>query len=121
VLLEETPEQSDYISIKERSDLYNNNADSSEESNALKGLLPFAGYPHQDMPRGLPFRLKDYFEFVDWTGLATLENKRSYIPDHQPPVLERLQVDPKHWLYMTQHFESRSTGLVEASHALKAV
>ena len=42
------------------------------------------------------------------------------IPDHQPPILERLEVDPKHWLYMTQHFESRFKGLVGASHALKA-
>jgi hypothetical protein len=119
--LAETPEQSDYTSIKERSDLFKNNANSSEKSNAPKGLLPFAGYPRQDMPRGLPFRLKDYLELVDWTGRAILENKRSYIPDHQPPVLERLQVDPKHWLYMTQHFESRFKGLVGASHALKAV
>jgi hypothetical protein len=117
----ETPEQSDYTSIKERSNLFKNNADSSKESNAPKGLLPFAGYPRQDMPKGLPFRLKDYLELVDWTGRAILENKRDYLPDHQPPVLERLQVDPKHWLYMTQHFESRFKGLVGASHALKAV
>ncbi|WP_316367552.1 transposase [Candidatus Thiodiazotropha sp. CDECU1] len=118
--LAETPEQSDYTSIKERSLLFRKTPDSAEVSNAPSGLLPFAGYPRKDMPKGLPFRLKDYLELVDWTGRAILENKRGYIPDHKSPVLERLQVDPKHWLYMTQHFESRFKGLVGASHALKA-
>ncbi|MET0123853.1 MAG: transposase, partial [Candidatus Thiodiazotropha sp. 6PLUC9] len=51
---------------------------------------------------------------------AILDNKRGYIPDHKPPVLDRLQIDSKHWLYMTHHFESRFKGLVGASHALKA-
>jgi hypothetical protein len=53
-----------------------------------------------------PVLLKDYLELVDWTGRAILENKRGYIPDQQSPILERLQVDPKHWLYMTQNFSS---------------
>jgi hypothetical protein len=74
----------------------------------------------QAMPKGLPFRLKDYLELVDWTGRAILENKRCYIPSHQPPILDRLQIEPKHWLYMTQHFESCFKGLVGSSYALKA-
>jgi hypothetical protein len=63
----------------------------------------------------------DYLELVDWTGRAILANKRGYIPHDQPPVLERLQIDPKHWLYMTQHFESQFKGLVGAVYSLKAV
>ncbi|MEL0584364.1 MAG: hypothetical protein AAES65_05725 [Candidatus Thiodiazotropha sp. (ex. Lucinoma kazani)] len=73
------------------------------------------------MPKGLPFRLKDYLELVDWTGRAILENKRGFIPENKPPILERLQIDSKHWLYMTQHFESRFKGLVGMSYSLKAV
>ncbi|MCM8857230.1 MAG: hypothetical protein LC539_16170 [Candidatus Thiodiazotropha sp.] len=34
-------------------------------------------------------------------------------------MLERLQIDPKHWLYMTQHFGSRFKGLVGTVHSLK--
>ncbi|MCG7980700.1 MAG: transposase [gamma proteobacterium symbiont of Clathrolucina costata] len=117
----ETPEQSEYTSFKERSHFFKKNSGRAKESNTPSGLLPFAGYLRKNMPKGLPFRLKDYLELVDWTGRAILENKRGYIPDHQPPVLERLQVDPKHWLYMTQHFESRFKGLVGASHTLRAV
>jgi hypothetical protein len=118
--LAETPEQSEYASIKERAYQFKHNPDSTEKSNTPSGMLPFAGNPRQDMPKGLPFRLKDYLELVDWTGRAILENKQGYIPDHQPSVLELLQIDPKHWLYMTQHFESRFKGLVGASHAIKA-
>jgi hypothetical protein len=44
-----------------------------------------------------------------------------FILDYQPPILERLHIDPKHWLYMTQHFESRFKGLVGSSYVLKAV
>ncbi|MBW9275744.1 MAG: hypothetical protein K1563_18865 [Candidatus Thiodiazotropha sp. (ex. Lucinisca nassula)] len=73
------------------------------------------------MPKGLPFRLKDYLELLDWTAHAILKNKHGYIPAHQPPILERLQIEPKYWLYMTQHFESRFKGLVGASYMLKAV
>jgi hypothetical protein len=118
--LAQTPEQSEFTSIKERAHQIKLNPGSTEQSNTPCGLLPFAGYPRQDMPKGLPFRLNDYLELVDWTGRAILENKRGYIPAHQPPVLERLQIEPKHWLYMTQHFESRFKGLVGASYALKA-
>jgi REP element-mobilizing transposase RayT len=118
--LAETPEQSEYTSIKERTHHVEQNKSYSDEPDTPKGLLPFAGNPRQAMPKGLPFRLKDYIELVDWTGRTILENKRGHIPDHKPPVLERLEIEPKHWLYMAQHFESRFKGLVGASYALKA-
>ncbi|MEJ2692901.1 MAG: transposase [Candidatus Thiodiazotropha sp.] len=119
--LAEVPEASEYTSIKERAKGLTQSQRDEEEKAAPGGLLPFVGYPRQDMPKGLPFRLNDYLELVDWTGRAILENKRGHIPGHHPPVLERLQIDPKHWLYMTQHFESRFKGLVGTSFALKAV
>jgi REP element-mobilizing transposase RayT len=117
----ERPEQSEYTSIQERAHQFKQTTDDSNSLDTPSGLLPFAGYPRRDMPKGLPFRLKDYLELLDWTGRAILENKRGYIADHHPPILERLQVDPKHWLYMTQHFESRFKGMVGARYALKAV
>ncbi|MCU7937322.1 MAG: hypothetical protein KZQ99_21095 [Candidatus Thiodiazotropha sp. (ex Dulcina madagascariensis)] len=49
-----------------------------------------------------------------------MANKRGHIPKDQPPVLERLQIDPKHWLCMTQHFESKFKGLVSTAYTLKA-
>ncbi|MEW8533133.1 MAG: hypothetical protein AB2602_16020, partial [Candidatus Thiodiazotropha sp.] len=53
-------------------------------------------------------------------------HKRGSIPSNQPPILNRLQIDPQHWLYMTQHwlymtqhFESRFKGIVGTSYKLK--
>jgi hypothetical protein len=118
--LAETPEQSEYTSIKERAHQFQQNPVQTDKTDSPKGLHPFAGYPRHGITKGLPFRLKDYLELVEWTGRAILENKRGHISDQKPPILERLQIEPKHWLYMTQHFESRFKGLVGASHALKA-
>jgi hypothetical protein len=66
--LAETPEESEYTSIKERTHLIKENSDSDKETNTPKGLLPFVGYPRKDLPKGIPFRLVDYLELVDWTG-----------------------------------------------------
>ncbi|MCG8002258.1 MAG: transposase [Candidatus Thiodiazotropha lotti] len=118
--LAETPEQSEYTSIKERAHQFKKNSDNSKRPSTPDGLLPFAGYPREDMPKGIPFHLKDYLQLVDWTGRAILENHRGYISQHAPPILDRLQLDTKHWFYMTQHFESRFKGMVGACHVLKA-
>jgi hypothetical protein len=82
--------------------------------------MPFAGNPREEMPNGLPFRLTDYLELVDWTGRVLRDDKRGAIPGHLPPILERLQIDPNYWLHMTRHFESRFKGLVGAVYQLKA-
>ncbi|MEJ2613297.1 MAG: transposase, partial [Candidatus Thiodiazotropha sp.] len=66
------------------------------------------------------YHLTDYMKLLDWTGRAILENKRGFIPSDKPPILERLQIDPKNWLTMTQEFESHFKGLVGAVNTLKA-
>jgi hypothetical protein len=117
----QTPEASEFTSIAKRAkQLKAFSADSGNQSEQPSGLLPFIGNPRADMPIGLPFHLTDYLQLVDWTGQAILESKRGYIPNDLPPILDRLKIDPKHWLYMTQHFESKFKGLVGAAHTLKA-
>jgi REP element-mobilizing transposase RayT len=111
----ETPETSDYTSIQER--IQTALAGQTEQP---PHLLPFAGNPREEMPQGLPFRLEDYLELVDWTGRILRDDKRGAIPAHLPPILERLQIDPRYWLHMTKHFESRFKGLVGAAYKLKA-
>jgi hypothetical protein len=49
------------------------------------------------------------------TGRAILENKRGFIPNDCPPILQRLEIDKQQWLYMTQHFEIKFKGLVSNS------
>ncbi|MEW8509130.1 MAG: transposase [Candidatus Thiodiazotropha sp.] len=118
--LAQTPEASEYTSIAERTNQLKCARYRTDQEETPCGLAPFVGYPRMEIPKGVPFKLSDYLAVVDWTGRAILENKRGYIPDNQPPMLERFQIDPKHWLYMTQHFESRFKGLVGMSHRLMA-
>jgi len=114
-----TPETSDHTSIKQRI----KKAETAHIPNHLhqqvKALMPFAGNPRKNMPKGLPFRLTDYIELVDWTGRILRDDKRGSIDQTIPPILERLNIEAKHWRYMTQHFESRFKSLVGSVFKLK--
>lgn len=75
------------------------------------------------MPKGLPVHLTDYLELVGssyapacaarciparrWTVRILREGKRGAIPSSLPPILERLDINPKHWLFLTTQFKSR--------------
>lgn len=109
----ETPETSDHTSVQERIRAM---VDAGHETDLQPShLMPFVGNPREEMPKGLPFRLADYLELVDWTGRAMRDDKRGAIDSSLPPILERLQVEPKYWLHMAKHLESRFKGLVGAA------
>lgn len=61
-----------------------------------------------------------YVEVSCWTGRQLRDDKRSAIAGTLPPTQEHLAIEPKQWLQMSQHFESRFKGLVGAGHALEA-
>lgn len=109
-----SPEASDYTSIKRRiSDALNTK--SPELATDQAALLPFSDHQGLSALHNLPFQLKDYLELVEWTGRIMLENRRGAIPDDLPPLLERLNIDSKHWLYLSKHFESPFGTLVGAA------
>jgi len=114
-----TPEDSDHTSIKKRIEKAKTAHQPNHYQQQPKSLYPFAGYLRQNMPKGLPFRLSDYLELVDWTGRAVREDKRGSIAQDLPPILDRLAMDAKHWLYLTQNFESPFKGLVGGVFKLK--
>ena len=66
-----------------------------------KQLERFAGNPRVEMPEGLPYRLTDYVELVDWTGRQIRPDKRGSIDVQLPCILQRLAIEKDHWLYMT--------------------
>jgi hypothetical protein len=70
-----TPEQSEHTTITERTNKLKQSRNQASKAITPVGLLPFAGNLRKNMPKGLPFRLKDYLELVDWTGRAILELK----------------------------------------------
>ena len=114
-----SPEASDHTSIKLR---INKALQATQPHNLHQqpeSLLPFVGYPRQDMPKGLPFRLHDYLELVDWTGRILRDDKRGAIAESLPPILERLNMDANHWHYLVKHFESPFKGMVGSAYQLK--
>lgn len=114
-----TPEQSEFTSVRQRADKAQTAHTANHPQQQPSQLLPFVGNPREQIPKGLPFHLTDYLELVDWTGREIRDDKRGSISNHLPPILQRLDIDPKHWLYMTQHFESRFKGLVGSVYELK--
>jgi REP element-mobilizing transposase RayT len=118
--LAKTPEKSAHTSIQKRVKKAQQAAQPNHPRQQPKSLMPFAGNPRQGMPAGLPFRLTDYLELVDWTGRIIRSDKRGAIAANTPCIIERLGIDPKHWLYCSTQFESRFKGLVGKAYQLKA-
>ena len=88
-----TPEASDYTSIKARI------SDPDKE----KQLLPLVGSktfnPETPCPTTtLSFGWADYLELVDWTGRSIRDDKRGAIDSTLPPILSRLNLDADQWL-----------------------
>lgn len=116
-----TPESSDHTSIQQRikTSLNSENQDPNNLDQQPSALLAFAGNPRKHMPEGLPFKYTDYLELVDWTGRILRNDKRGAIPVDTPEILSRLNIDTKHWIYLSKDFESPFTSLVGCVHQVK--
>jgi hypothetical protein len=90
-----------------------------DEPGSTPGSPTLRGQSSPGHAQGVTLQTHGYLELVDWTGRIIREDKRGHIAQDLPPILERLQIDPKHWLFMTNHFESQFKGLVGAAYALK--
>jgi REP element-mobilizing transposase RayT len=116
--MDDTPEKSEHTSVKRRCDsLEKSHGESAPQQ--PDNLFPFVGNPRESMPVGLPFHLKDYLELVDWTGRIIREDKRGAISDKTPPILDRLNIDVRHWLFLATKFESQFKTLVGTACSVK--
>jgi REP element-mobilizing transposase RayT len=108
-----TPEQSEHTSIQRR-------IKQALHHRQPGDLYPFVGNPRKDIPEGIPFQLTDYLELVDWTGRILREDKRGAIPDYLPAILQRLNIDTRHWIYLSKNFESPFKNLVGTANNVRA-
>jgi hypothetical protein len=94
-----TPEESDYTSIKERIapsfDLAKAIDDEIKQQRLqrfdlpLKPLAPFEGNVTFREQIGILFNLEDYLQLVDSTDRMIRADKRGAIPINLPPILEK--------------------------------
>jgi hypothetical protein len=112
----DTPETSEYTSVRERiqprfnlADAIKNQAEQKTLNNftvPLKPLLGFEERIHQGSQRGVLFCLKDYLTLVDETGRITRKGKRGAIATNLLPILARLNLDPDRWCERAIAFEA---------------
>ena len=100
--ISEIPEKSDFTSIQQRLKAVANAKQTPAQPN---NLLPFTYYqPHSKEQIGLPFKLLDYFQLVEWTGRCIREDKRGAIPAHIKPLFERFNINEQDWLAIIHDF-----------------
>ena len=101
----ETPETSDYTSIQARLKAL----DAQQETAPC--LYPFVGNPASEQLDGIPFRLIDYIELVDWSSRQFRKNKASLI-ESVPPILQRLKINQLTWLEACTKLERHRSTMV---------
>ena len=102
-----TPEHSHHTSVKKRITRARTAHQINHPQQQEKCQMNFAGNPRQVMPEGLPCRLSDYLELVDWTARIVRNDKRGAMDKNLPPLLSRLNITPDHWLTLSSQFEGR--------------
>ncbi|GHA20574.1 transposase [Arenicella chitinivorans] len=107
-----TPETSNHTSIKARIDSLNSQA-------TQRNLEDFTGIRADG--NGLPFKLADYIELVDWTGRIMRQDKRGAIASELPPILERLGLNSDAWQVLTTQFETQFQHWVGSEHIVRQV
>ena len=103
--MSDSPETSDHTCVKQRIDALEKNQPEK------KTIESFVGSKADEI--GLPFKLIDYLELVDWTGRVIRDEqlpsgyKRGEIDDSLPPILERLALTGEAWKILTTKFEQQ--------------
>jgi len=67
----------------------------------------------------IPYGLGDYCALVDATGRAIVANKRGFIPDDLPDILDRLNLCSGTWLNELNQFKTKGHTAVGTVQQLK--
>ena len=108
-----TPENSEHTSIKLRIESV------KSKRTEPKTLEEFVGSKPETI--GLPFKLIEYIELVDWTGRILRDDKRGYISSELPHILERLSLEIDSWRALTTEFEHQFRQWVGSEHIVRQI
>ena len=76
-----------------------------------QSLAKFDGSTHLHQQTGIPFHFADYLELIDWTGRAIRHDKKGYIDNQQPKLLNELGITPDAWLTSAKKFRRQYSGI----------
>ncbi len=112
----DTPETSSHTSIRERLqtefdgrqavDDQTDCGDLLDFRTPIKPLLPFENRLVNEPQMGILFNFEEYLALLDWTGRIIRSDKRGYIDNALPPILDRLQITVDQWRINTTQFEA---------------
>jgi REP element-mobilizing transposase RayT len=97
----ETPEDADFTSIQQRIRQHQQqNARSAKSKGELQliPLMPLVKQVKKRRENTIGFALTDYLELIDWAGRAIREHKHGAIPEHAPPILQRIGLETGRYL-----------------------
>ncbi|EGM71280.1 transposase [Shewanella sp. HN-41] len=116
-------QSSDFTSIQERISSLDPQDDTFPSLNTLaqsanklpqttyKSLAKFDGSTHLSQQSGIPFHFADYLELIDWTGRAIRQDKKGYIDNQRPKLLNELGIAPDAWLTSAKEFRRQYSGI----------
>jgi REP element-mobilizing transposase RayT len=118
--ISDRPETSSHTSIRERLQPEFNSQQAIDDQTqcgdlldfktTLKPMLPFENRLVNETQIGIPFNFEEYLALVDWTGRIIRSDKRGYIDNPVPPILNRLQITPEQWRINSTQFETIHRG-----------
>ncbi|MDH4274103.1 MAG: transposase, partial [Gammaproteobacteria bacterium] len=105
----QTPETSDFTSIQQRIHQWQQKQTQSNQkpttpSSKQVPLMPLATQRRDPHTNAIGYQTQDYLDLVDWAGRIIRDDKKGYIPQHIPPILQRLKLNPKTFI---QHVQGR--------------
>ena len=115
--LSQTPEQSEFTSIKQRIDQW---AGRSRSMTHKTPLLPIFGPPSLSVSKAPNFALSDYLELVDSSGRTVATDKPGVIPSNLPRLLNRISLNPSGFIAYIRHEERGFYNAVGPSAALQS-
>lgn len=100
-----TPEASNFTSIKQRLKSLEKN------QRTAPGLAVFIGNSSHELLKGIPFRLIEYIELVDWSS-RQYRNDKTMVGREIPPILERISINQIQWLRACTTLERKRASYV---------
>ena len=113
-------QSSDFTSIQERVNALNPHINAPQlaittadnlQPISHKALAKFDGSTVLSHQTGIPFHFADYLELIDWTGRAMRLDKKGFIDNQRPKLLNELGIESDAWLTSAKEFRRQYSGI----------